>query len=84
MTSDMRAYYVGTDKGVYEFINTSPSSSTSWNSLPDQSSVWTDADQAGAGISAVGWEDQVRFFQIIGGELVQAALSNETWTEGFV
>jgi hypothetical protein len=70
----LRAYYVGTDKEVYEYVD----ESGVWLKQPDQSPVWGTAD---ASIAGVGWADQVRLYYMTGGVLVEAALRNTTWTK---
>jgi hypothetical protein len=82
----LHVYYTGLDSGVYEFLgNNASSTDTEWDSQPGRNHIWAEADYAGADIAAVGWSDQVRFFQQSDKvRMVQGALSNTTWTEAFV
>ncbi|RKF66858.1 hypothetical protein GcC1_108002 [Golovinomyces cichoracearum] len=87
----LHVYYTGLDKGVYEFVlnGTSGSSGTtgsnsSFQPQPDGSRPWAEADYEGADITAIGWEDQVRFFQPARGRLVMGELNDTTWGEIFV
>jgi CDP-diacylglycerol pyrophosphatase len=82
----LHVYYSGLDLGVYEFLgNNASSTNTTWNSQPGRNHIWAEADYVGADIAAVGWSDQVRFFQQSDKlRVVQGSLSNTTWTEAFV
>ncbi|KAI6245414.1 hypothetical protein HI914_06649 [Erysiphe necator] len=87
----LHVYYTGLDKGVYEFVLNGTSGSDGWagsNSSfypqPDGSRPWAEADYEGADISAIGWKDQVRFFQPARGRMVMGELNNMTWGEIFV
>ena len=73
------------DSGIYEFLGSNASTtSTNWEAQPERNRVWATADFPGLDITAVGWEDEVRFFQVEHGRLVQGSLNNTTWTESFV
>ncbi|KAI1004487.1 hypothetical protein K3495_g3728 [Podosphaera aphanis] len=84
----LHVYYTGLDKGVYEFVlngtNTSNNSNTSFQPQPDGSRPWAEADYVGADITAIGWDDQLRFFQPARGRLVMGELNNTNWGEIFV
>lgn len=82
----MTCSYTGLDLGVYEFLGLNASTTnTAWNSQPGRNHIWAQADYIGADIAAVGWSDQVRFYQQSGkSRMVQGSLSNITWTEAFV
>lgn len=59
-------------------------STSSFHPQPDGSRPWAEADYEGADISAIGWKDQVRFFQPARGRMVMGELNNMTWGEIFV
>ncbi|KAJ5050568.1 uncharacterized protein L3040_002445 [Drepanopeziza brunnea f. sp. 'multigermtubi'] len=82
----LHVYYTGLDKGIYEFIGSRASTTvnTAWDALPTRNSTWGEADIVGAPISAVGWDDQARFYQIMRGTLAENSLDNTTWTESFI
>lgn len=79
--NNFRTYFIGRDKEVWEFgLN----DKQEWNPDPAQSPVWADCDYAAGGITAIGWDDQIRFYYVVGGEVVQAALSGTSWSESGV
>lgn len=87
----LHVYYTGLDKGVYEFVLNGTGGSYGWagstssfHPQPDGSRPWAEADYEGADISAIGWKDQVRFFQPARGRMVMGELNNMTWGEIFV
>jgi len=77
-STDLRTYFISSDREVWEFgLN----SNLQWNSQPAQSPVWAKSDLAAGGIAAVGWADQVRFYYIVDGTVVQADLGGTSWSE---
>lgn len=87
LTQDqLHVYYTGLDSDIYEFLgsNASQTTNTSWASQPSHNHLWASADHVGAPITAVGWDDQARFYQVKAGYLAEGALSNATWTEAFI
>ncbi|KAK0125574.1 hypothetical protein ONS96_009410 [Cadophora gregata f. sp. sojae] len=82
----LRVYYTGIDAGIYEFLgsNVSRTTNTSWLAQPGHSHLWAPADFVGAPITAVGWGDQARFYQVKEGDLAEGSLDNTTWTEAFI
>ncbi|RDW72811.1 hypothetical protein BP6252_06718 [Coleophoma cylindrospora] len=81
----LHVYYTAGDQGIYEFLGTNVSTSkTTWGVRPGRNHVWSTADYPSADISAVGWQDQARFFQITQGKIIEGSLDNTTWTEAFI
>ncbi|KAH6724335.1 hypothetical protein BKA61DRAFT_27696 [Leptodontidium sp. MPI-SDFR-AT-0119] len=82
----LHVYYTGLDAGIYEFLGSGASKTinTSWAPQPGRNHLWATADFVGAPISAVGWDDQARFYQVKRGNLAEGALKNTTWTEAFI
>lgn len=81
----LHVYFTGLDKGVYEFVlNGTTALNSTFQPQPDGSRPWAEADYEGADISAIGWKDQVRFFQPARGRLVMGELNNTSWGEVFV
>ncbi|KAH7419431.1 hypothetical protein BKA64DRAFT_16398 [Cadophora sp. MPI-SDFR-AT-0126] len=82
----LHVYYTGLDAGIYEFLGSgaSQTTNTSWAPQPGHNHLWAAADFVGAPISAVGWADQARFYQVKEGDLAEGSLSNTTWTEAFI
>ena len=73
-----RTYYVGENKEVYERYK----QGDTWTGESDQSPVWPTADRPGAGIAAVGWQDQIRLYYISTGRLVEEVLMGGNWSQG--
>ncbi|KAH7342598.1 hypothetical protein BKA65DRAFT_478470 [Rhexocercosporidium sp. MPI-PUGE-AT-0058] len=82
----IHVYYTGLDLGIYEFLGSGASKSvnTTWAGQPGRNHLWATADFIGAPITAVGWDDQARFYQVKAGNLAEGHLSNMTWTEAFI
>ncbi|CZR56945.1 uncharacterized protein PAC_06834 [Phialocephala subalpina] len=82
----LHVYFTGTDTSIYEYVgnNASQTTNTKWINQPSRQRIWANADYAGADVTALGWTDQVRFWQVSQGKMVQGALNNATWTETFV
>ncbi|RDW61647.1 hypothetical protein BP5796_11539 [Coleophoma crateriformis] len=80
-TDLMRTYYIGDDKGIYEYYNTS---ATAWKSTPDQSSQWKNADSLAGGLAAVGWTANIRLYYAVSDQIVEAALIKSSWREGAI
>lgn len=79
--SYLRAYYLGTDLGVYEMLD--PGADASWNKNSDQSSKWPAADSnAVGGLVGVGWADQARLYYASGSKIEQLDYDNGTWAVG--
>ncbi|CAD6506145.1 BgTH12-07075 [Blumeria graminis f. sp. triticale] len=84
-SDQLHVYYTGLDKGIYEFVlNGTDATDTSFQPQPDGTRPWGEADYVGADITAVGWKDQIRFFQPARGRLVMGELNDTTWGEVFV
>jgi len=84
-TDQIHVYYTGIDSGVYEFLGSNASTTnTTYAAQPGRNHIWATADYPGADISAVGWLDEVRFFQVAQGKMVQGILNHTIWTETFV
>ncbi|KAL3426765.1 hypothetical protein PVAG01_00274 [Phlyctema vagabunda] len=78
----IHVYYTGLDRNIYEFTSNKASTvSPEWVPQPITNSTWATADYIGADVTAVGWDDQVRFFQMNEGKVFERILSNTTWTE---
>lgn len=82
----LHLFYSGADKGVYEFLGSKASTEigTEWAALPAKNSFRFKADVPGAPISAVGWNDQARFYQIAQDKLAEGFLSLGTWTDSSI
>lgn len=81
----LHVYYTGTDTKIYEFLQLNVSTTTgTWNAQSGHNHIWASADYIGEDITAVGWLDQVRFYQVNGDSMVQGSLSGTIWTETFL
>ncbi|KUJ21719.1 uncharacterized protein LY89DRAFT_681140 [Mollisia scopiformis] len=82
----LQVFFTGLDQRIYQYIgsNASQTTSTSWSQQPSSQRLWSNADYVGADITAVGWKNQIRFFQISQGKMAQGTLNNQTWSETFV
>ncbi|PMD46119.1 hypothetical protein L207DRAFT_206113 [Hyaloscypha variabilis F] len=81
----LHVYYTGLDLGIYEFLGGYASlKNKTWLAQPGRNHIWAEADYVGADITAVGWLDQVRFFQVAQNKMVEGSLNSSTWTESFV
>ncbi|KAG9234426.1 hypothetical protein BJ875DRAFT_441313 [Amylocarpus encephaloides] len=82
----LHVYYTGLDSRVYEFIgsNASLETNTSWAAQPQTQKTWATAELVGSDITAIGWDDQVRFYQKAKGRIAEGALQNTTWTQKFL
>ncbi|RDW87943.1 hypothetical protein BP5796_03637 [Coleophoma crateriformis] len=81
----LHVYYTAADLGIYEFLGSNVSTTnTTWGVRPGRNHVWSTADYPSADISAVGWRDQARFFQLTQGKIIEGSLDNTTWTEAFI
>lgn len=79
--NQLHVYYTGLDSLIYEFVGSNASTTKSYSAQPSNQREWTNADIVGGAITAVGWKDQVRFFQQSQGVLIEGVLSNTTWSQ---
>ncbi|CZS92038.1 uncharacterized protein RCO7_10784 [Rhynchosporium graminicola] len=66
----IRAYYIGSDKEIYEMLD--PGAGTVWSTDSDRDPNWPKADfSAAGGLVGIGWDDQVRVYYLSGGVVKQ-------------
>ncbi|CZT51972.1 uncharacterized protein RSE6_13203 [Rhynchosporium secalis] len=82
----LHVYYTGLDGGIYEFLgfNASKATNAKWAAQPRRNHLWHTADHIGAPITAIGWNDQARFYQVKEGDLAEGHLDGQIWTEAFI
>ncbi|CZT52778.1 uncharacterized protein RSE6_14148 [Rhynchosporium secalis] len=74
----IRAYYIGSDKEIYEMLD--PGAGTVWSTDTDRDPNWPKADfSAAGGLVGIGWDDQVRVYYVSGGVVKQLSLSGGNW-----
>lgn len=84
------AFYTGADAHIYEytaadvsssfFSSASSSNSTGidtlgWTNASAHSEMWMTSEGLKAPVDSTGWADQIRFFQMLNGSLVQNAFN---------
>jgi hypothetical protein len=90
MTDNLHAYYSGEDSQIYEFIainasssslpiSPSPESSSGnevvWTNVPEKNNTWLPKVGSGAPSASTSWLDQLVFFGVMDGSLVQSRLN---------
>ncbi|XMA07259.1 hypothetical protein WAI453_000050 [Rhynchosporium graminicola] len=74
----IRAYYIGSDKEIYEMLD--PGAGTVWSTDSDRDPNWPKADfSAAGGLVGIGWDDQVRVYYLSGGVVKQLSVSGGNW-----
>ena len=46
--------------------------------------TWIPSDAMRAGIGAIAWEDEVRFYRLVGGQLAQSAMIDGVWSAKYI
>jgi hypothetical protein len=88
---NFHAYYTGSDSEIYEYVgvgvsssffpaaissNSTGKSTRGWTSTPDHNQTWASSEGPGAPVVSTGWSDQIRFFQMLGGDVVSSAFNS--------
>jgi hypothetical protein len=46
--------------------------------------TWIPSDVMRAGIGAIAWEDEVRFYRLVGEQLAQSAMIDGVWSAKYI
>ena len=81
-------YFTGYDKLVYQLdaknASTSGMSPLLWADTTTHDLTWLPSDSMRAGIGAVAWGNEVRFYRLVGGKLAQSALIGGVWSAKYI
>jgi hypothetical protein len=82
------AYFTGSDKLIYQLDATNASTSgmspLDWSSTTTHDLTWIPSDSMRAGIGAIAWDNEVRFYRLVGGQLAQSAQINGIWSAKYI
>ncbi|PVH78367.1 hypothetical protein DL98DRAFT_516843 [Cadophora sp. DSE1049] len=71
-------------RGDLQASSTSGISTAGWNTEPYRDLSWGPSDAAGAEIASLSWDNQSRFFRLIGGTLAESIEINGVWSADFI